>query len=171
MTFTFSLTSDLDLVREIIVNPRCYRRMVNDRAPRREDFKVETCSLDFIIAEVDGQPAAVFLLATEGYAPGVAEVHFCFSPAYWGGTVKISKAFVEWIWRETSIYRLVGPVPDYNRTALKLAKAVGFTPRETVDSRNTKNGKAFSLLVMEMDNPAHTRVESKRVSEAQHAVT
>src|SRR5438105_10316579 len=121
----FERTADLELVRELLTHPQCWSRMVNDHAPARAVFHIEArADLEFVLASEDGEPAAVFLLRAGG---GFAETHFSFLPAAWGRSEAIARAFVAWVWANTHYRRLVGPVPAYNRLALRLAKRVGFT--------------------------------------------
>ncbi|MCC6475281.1 MAG: GNAT family N-acetyltransferase, partial [Burkholderiales bacterium] len=93
---------------------------------------------------------ALFVLVEHGDG---AEVHFCFRPEVWGRTVAAGKAFVEWVWRETEIERLIGPVPTHNRMALALARAVGFQDWMRQIRCVTKNGKTYDRLLLLITRP------------------
>jgi hypothetical protein len=144
--YSFARSSDYALIREILTEPRCWRRM---RHPSVETFLVapvegidyilayehERCGCDPvhdyvpICAPYDEQvercvagrrPVAVFLIVQ-----GV-EIHFCFVPEAWGRTLPCARAFLTWVWTYTDAKRLLGPVPIHNRLALRLACACGF---------------------------------------------
>ena len=118
---TFERSTDYALIREILTDPRAWRRMRADS--EAVDFEVgPRAGLEFILARADdGAPAAVFLIA------GGVEVHFCFVTAFWGRSEPVARAFIAWCWANTLYKRLLGPVPHHNRLALRLAKRVGFT--------------------------------------------
>lgn len=159
MTFEFS--TDYDLIRSILVNERAYRRMVNDSAPKRCDLRVgPVAGLQYVIAR-DGlnAPAALFILASAGYEPGVAECHFTFVPAFggWRATL-ISGEFLQWLWREMPLMMLVGPVPSYNPAAARLAQAVGFRESAVQPNAGKRNGASFDLRVMTIERPMSQEV-------------
>ncbi len=148
---TFERTSNLDLVREILTDPRCWRRMTDDQAPDREAFNpVTKPGLEFVTATKDGRVLALFLLIERGTA---AEVHFCFRPEAWGQAEAIARAFVEWIWRETPIQWMIGPVPEHNRLALKLAEKAGFTRFAVERAAVRKRGRDYDRVLMQIRRP------------------
>ncbi len=154
---TFQISRNWELIRSVLAEPRCYRKMVNDEAPSIEDFAV-TPSDNFIYVlavESDTIVLALFLLLPCEMLDGTiaAECHFCFIPEAWGHTKEIAEGFLEWVWRETSIVRLLGPVPAYNRLAYRLASAVGFQRAATVSDTRMKNGRSFDVLMMEIQKP------------------
>ena len=149
---TFERTNDVDLIRRILTIEACWHRMVNDSTPLPEEFEVKQPErFTAVIAIEDEKTAGLFLIvplrATE------AEIHFCFMPNFWGHARRIAFNFVDWVWEETSLNRLVGPVPDYNPLALKLAKAVGFREVGSDSNVGTKHGKPFNLIVTELRRP------------------
>lgn len=145
---TFEHTRNMEAVERILTNPRCYCRMANDAAPKVEDFRIRNRNFTPVLAWEDGAPVAAFLLFP-GAGPATAEVHFCFVPATWGRTKEIARAFVTWCWRETSVDRLEGPVPSYNRLALELARAAGFRQYGVQPGAGTKHGLVFDRILME----------------------
>jgi RimJ/RimL family protein N-acetyltransferase len=153
MRFTF--TEDYGLVRTILTDAKCFRRMKNDTAPPIERFSVgPTPGIRYVIADEGGCAAAVFLLVTMGNVPiGAAEVHFCILPEWWGYAVKIGAAFLEWAWAHTSVMQLLGPVPGYNPLALKTAEAVGFTVRSRDLQSVRKNGEMYDIIHTEVTRP------------------
>lgn len=148
---SFSTTTDYRMARSILTNAKVYRRMCNDSAPRSEDF---VCGprpgLTYVLAEEDALPVGLFLLSTEGQLPGSAQVHFCFIPEVWGNTYRIAREFLEWVWRTSSLNRLVGPVPAYNGLALRLARSVGFRESGAPTQAVRKGGVEWGLLPLEI---------------------
>ena len=152
---TFERTADLALVRSILTDPRCWRRMANDDAPEREKFdcSVVAWRCMFILARGGcGEPRALFVMVPT--IPTEAEVHFCVVPSAWGRAVEIVTEFLRWAWRETSIVRLYGPVPGYNTLALATARRCGFSIIPAPQQRTvTKNGKTYPLILTSIERP------------------
>jgi len=151
---TFEVSTDFALIRSILANNRCYRRMVNDTAPAKFDA-VDIGpreGVDFVIASEQGSPMALFLVVASG--KDEAEVHFCFVPEAWGATRQVAEAFVDWVWKHyPKLARLIGPAPSYNRLAIRLAKLVGFRQYSIKHDAGTKGGKPFHLLMLELRRP------------------
>jgi RimJ/RimL family protein N-acetyltransferase len=120
---TFSRSEDYALIRDILTDARCWRRMTKEEPGSLSGFMPGPTHgrIAYIVAREGAAAAAVFLIV-DGL-----EIHFCFRPRTWGRTEPIARAFLEWVWRETDATRLVGPVPKHNRLALRLARAAGFT--------------------------------------------
>ena len=150
---TFERTTDLELVRQIITNPACYRRMANDQAPPLSHFQaVRQDGIEYIVARENHEPVALFLLVSLllGTSP---EVHFCFSPQCWGRTREVALGFLTWVWANTPYRRLIGPVPAYNRLALRLALAVGFRQFGVEKHAVQKHGKPYDRILLEVLRP------------------
>jgi len=145
-------TQDRGLVRSILTNPRCYRRMVNDAAPMLEDFEVapET-GCQYFVAERSGEVAGLFVLRK--IEADVAEVHVCIVPAAWGTSAAIVRAFLAWAWQNTGYGKFVAPVPGYNRLALRLARSVGFRQSLQIPRQVSKHGKPHSLYLLGLYRP------------------
>lgn len=146
----------MDLVREILTEPRCWRIMANDAVPTPDHFAPNLSDrLVYYIARDKGRTLAVFVLVL--MAPGTAEVHFCFLPEAWGRatTIKTGTAFIEWIWKHTSLNWLLGPVPSHNRLAMTLAKACGFTLFAEERGAVTKRGKKYNNVILQVKRPSH----------------
>lgn len=150
---TFSITTDLALVRSILTNDKCYRRMANDAAPDIDEFRIgQRQDIRYVLAK-QGKPEALFLLCDWQADPETAEVHFCFLPCAWGHAWAIADAFLQWVWRATPLNRLIGFVPSYNRLALRLARSVGFTGNGKIYNAGSKHGKPYDLLMLETLRP------------------
>lgn len=135
---TFERSTDYALIRSILTEPRCFRRMTARLALEADALEIGPLEgIEYIVVfeeipklnaegnRLVSQPVAVFLIV-QG-----CEIHFCFVPAAWGRTVPIARAFLVWVWENTNAKKLLGPVPIHNRLALRLACAVGFTEYAT----------------------------------------
>lgn len=149
----FERTYDMDLVKTIITNPKCFGQMANDSAPPREKLECvdRSGTLPIIARNDDGILAGVFLLVS--IVPHVAEVHFCLLPSAWGQGDKIGEEFLEWAWKGTSLNTLRGPVPAYNRLALKTALACGFRISTVTDDAVQRGGKLYAMIHTVIERP------------------
>lgn len=154
---TFERTTDTRLIRSFLTEPRCYRRMANDSAPPIAEFRVGyplPIGITYVVGvEYGAEAEALFLLCDTQEGPSVAEVHFCIIPEAWGRTVEIARAFLEWVWRETRLKRLIGKVPGYNRLAKRLAERVGFVQYGVSVAPIQKHGKMFQVNLLEIRRP------------------
>lgn len=150
--FTFSWNTDLGVIQSLLTQPRCYRRMANDSAPEPNLFEVTpNPRLGYVTAQERGRDVAVFLLAS--HAPGVEEVHFCMLPDVWGVSAEVGKQFLAWIWRNTGIWKMIGPVPSYNRLALRTALACGFQVEGQQTDHRKKHGRSFHQILTSITRP------------------
>lgn len=152
---TFCQTDDLDLVKRLLTEGRCWRRMVDDSAPMPEAFTPQQREgLTYVLARDKGRLLGLFVLVA---CEQVAEVHFCLTPDAWGRrtTVKVGRAFVEWVWEHTGLTWLLGPVPAHNRLALTLAKACGFSDFLVQRNCISKGGKLFDLITLQQKRPEY----------------
>lgn len=151
---TFERTEDMRLVREILTEPSCWRRMVDDLAPGVDEFDPRPRSeLEYIVARENGGAIALFVLVD---IESAVEVHFCFRPKARLAIVRAGRAFVEWVWAETDIVRLIGPVPGHNGLALRLAKACGFTEIDKEGGAVRKDGQVYDRILLEARRPGIT---------------
>jgi RimJ/RimL family protein N-acetyltransferase len=148
----FEITHDMDEVKEILAQPQTFSRMVNDAAPRLEDFEItDTDRFIAVMARGEARNKGVFLIFPK--QPETAEVHFAFAPKT-SGLTHIARQFVQWTWKNTSLNCLVGCVPSYNSLSRKLAAAAGFRPYSAEFGVGKKNGKPFDHVMMEIRRPA-----------------
>ena len=144
-------TADMGLVRDLLRDRRAYAHMRNDAAPARQDFTVRNDgSFQAVLAMEDGAAVGVFLIVPRG---AEAEIHFSFLPSVWGRTLELAQAFLRWTWIHTAFTRLSGPVPSYNRTALKLALAAGFVRCGIEKNAGLRHGKPFDRILTEAIRP------------------
>ena len=115
---TIERSTDYAAIRKLLTDPRSYRRMTTEPL---ESFVLKPRSEVEIVAVKEAEELLAVFLIIQGI-----ELHFCYSPAVWGRTLAIAKAFLEWAWANLTTNLLVGPIPERNRLALKLAKRAGF---------------------------------------------
>lgn len=152
----FRFTRDMRLVQSFLADPRCYHRMKNDDAPLLEQFDITKSpapGILFVVAYDLGAIAeALFLLCDSPEGHDTAEIHFCIAPTAWGRSEPIAREFLKWLWEHTSIERLIGKLPAYNRLARKLAMKVGF--RECGACwKCKKNGQVYDIERMVLGRP------------------
>ena len=149
----FEVTRDMNELEAMLKIRPCYIRCTDDSAPRREDFKIEDS--DRFIAVIakgpKGNEAAFLLFPSDSKT---AQVHFTFVPAAWGRTKSTAREFVHWVWENTSLDRLIGPVPSHNRLALQLAQSVGFTQCGVEVGVGKRHGHPFDRIMLERLRPA-----------------
>lgn len=153
---TFRLTTDIALIRSLLCEPRSFRRMVNDAAPSPERFAEIVQAHEsqrYVVGEVEGAAACLFVIQAYREDHQGVDVHFSFVPEAWGRTADIAADFVAWMWRETDAAFLVGNIPSYNRLALRLALSLGFVPYEQLENIGFKHGKPFAVICTKLQRP------------------
>lgn len=149
----FGFQRNMTILRNFMNDPMIYRRSANDSAPSIEDFEPENKpGLDYVMACDDGEPIALFAVKT--LPERTAEIHFCFKPSRWGHTQSTCEKFLKWIWKHSKFDVLVGPIPGYNRLALKLVDKLGFERIGLVEKAGTKRGKPFDVIVTGIVRPS-----------------
>ncbi len=152
---TFERTEDLELIRSILTEPACYRRIVNDAAPPIWAFQPQLKpGVECVIARDARGPLALFLLCKWETDPGTAEIHFSAMPATWGRSTVVVAAFLNWVWANTPLDILIAKVPSYNRLALRLAKEVGFEKVLVCLAVGTRRGKPYDLIETTVVRPS-----------------
>lgn len=123
-SFARASFADHEAAGEILDDARVWRRGAPGATPSKLQAWVLECA-DFTLArDADGRVIGVFLLIGQGQD---AEIHLAVSPRAWGASFGILIEYVEWIWKTTLYKRLIGPVPEHNRLARRLALRAGFT--------------------------------------------
>ncbi len=152
---TFQRTTDTWLVRSFLTDPKLWRRMVNDDAPKVEEFQVKDNSdITYIVGVENRAVAEALFLLCKTEQPNTAEVHFCMAPDVWGRSLEVAAGFLSWVWKNMSLRRLTAKLPSYNRLAKKLAEAVGFRQYGIRKRAGTRRGVSFDLLLLDLRRPA-----------------
>ena len=153
-SITFSRTDNLYLVKAILNHPELMRRMTDDKqvALTIGDLRKARPVVSYIVARVDEAVAAVFVLIST-LASG--EIHFAFLPEFWGRekTEKVGREFLSWLWRTSSLRKLVAPVPGHNRLCRRLALAVGFRDSGICGEPVMKHGVKYETNILVIERP------------------
>lgn len=143
---TFERTTDLELIRSILTDPMCYRRIVNDAAPPIWAFAPTLRpGVECVIASDAKGPLALFLLC-KSQTDTSAQVHFSALPVTWGRSTALVTSFLEWAWKNTPLTLLIAPVPSYNTLVKRLAEKVGFERHSVRYAVGTRRGKSFDII-------------------------
>jgi len=87
----------------------------------------------------------VFLVFLD--TPTTISVHIAILKKYRGiKTISAVREFMSWFIGAKSLYKLNAEVPEYNTTAIKLAKHFGFTEEGTNKKSIMKNGKLINQV-------------------------
>lgn len=152
----FQRSTDYAAVRELLTEPRCWRRMTGTAdSGLAKRFEVGPCAgIEYVIANEKGSLLASFqLIDGAATAPGAAEFHLCFAPAAWGRAAAILRDFLQWVWSETTYTRLIGPVPAYNRLTLRLARETGWAETAFLKNVIVKHGTTHDVVFVEIRKP------------------
>lgn len=152
--FTFERTSDLSLIRSIIVSDkRLYEGMADDTCPAMEDFQLpEDPAVWYVLVREEGAILGFWALIPK--SEDCAEVHTCLRPCAWGYKARAAaREMAQWIWVNTPFSRLTTMVPSYNRTALMFAKVSGMKENGLQREHYLKNGKLHDLIHLAMLKP------------------
>lgn len=123
MDLQFARSRDYAAMREILDDPRVWRRATGGNLqPDVSESALNRCS--FVLGRDADRVVGVFLLIPKGKD---AEAHCAFSPLAWGRTWAIVRAFIAWVWANTELTRVLGPVPAYNRLARKMLQRAGWS--------------------------------------------
>jgi RimJ/RimL family protein N-acetyltransferase len=145
-------TYDYALVKRILTEPKVWAALGDDAKPARADFQpVESEELIYLVAWEGGNPLGMFLLIQRNSVH--AETHFAMLPAVWGQSRDIGKAFLEWIWRNTSFERLTGNILERNRLAIAYAKSIGCQPYAVNLNSIRRGGKLQNEVLVGISRP------------------
>lgn len=124
---TVERSTNYSLLSAIARNPVIYSRMIDDFAPRREDYYVpEGEHLIYILVKRGGLPCGFFCFVPQNRVS--YEIHTVLLPYAFGPQAIVAASLAkEWMWRNTDCRRIWTNVPVHNRLALRFAKAAGMT--------------------------------------------
>lgn len=151
---TFEISTDLELVRLIMTLPRIYRHITDDFSPPPEEFRpAEHPSICYVLV-FDGHEHLGLFVVTRHNGVTV-EIHTCLLPCAWGARAKqAASEFAAWLWANApQIQRIVTVVPDYNRLALRFARAAGMTEYGRNPASIQKGGKLHDEILLGLSRP------------------
>lgn len=144
----FERTYDAALIKFIVTHPKVWQHVTDDFAPRPELWEpgaVEEAW--YVLAFDDGELLGLFMFFPENTI--CWRSHICMLPGAYGP--KAEKACREvflWLWENSSCWRIIGSIPDYNRTAISFAERCGMTRYGTNPQSYVKNGKLLDQVLL-----------------------
>jgi RimJ/RimL family protein N-acetyltransferase len=148
-----SRTYDYALVKRILTEPKVWAALGDEAKPARADFApTESEKFIYLVAWEGTEPLGMFLLIPRNSVH--AETHFAMLPSVWGRSTDIGKAFLEWIWRNTSFERLTGNILERNRLAIAYAKGIGCQPFAVNPNSVRRGGKLLNEVLVGISRPA-----------------
>lgn len=146
-------SADYSLLTSIARHPAIFGRMSDDFSPAPGDYNVPDGEhLIYLLAKVDGIPLGFWVFVPQNHV--CYEVHTVTTPAMWGKrAIEAAKLAERWIWTNTPCLRIFTNIPEYNRLALRFAKAVGMTEFGTNMNSYMKNGQLVSQVMLGMSKP------------------
>jgi RimJ/RimL family protein N-acetyltransferase len=149
---TFERTQDLELVREILTDPKVYPHVTDDGSPAAAEFTpIDHPSIWYVLVRDQlcgyDQVLGLFMFVPQGAA--CWEVHTCLLPIAYGRRAAAAAAgAAEWIFEQTECRRIVTSVPAYNRLALRFARQAGMTQYGVNPNSFLKKGKLHDQVLL-----------------------
>lgn len=124
-SLSFERTTDWKLIKQIVTEPKNYRQIADDSAPKPVDWEpVKHEQIWYVLIKEKGEVRGVWCFFPENSVTWRA--HMCFLPGIYGRTQRATRELIAWIWAHTTCKRIVGSVPRRNSLALRLVCAAGF---------------------------------------------
>lgn len=115
-------THDMALVRQIVTDPAIWPHVHEDGTT--DEWEPQDTEDFHWMLVADSEPLGVFLVHGRGVA--CFEMHTCLLPTAWGRKAKqAAQMLLAWAFTEASCMKMITAVPEYNRAALRFAKAGG----------------------------------------------
>lgn len=173
-TFSFSRTTDYELVRCILTHPKLWNRITDDGAPSREDFRpVESPAVWYVLVRDAGELLGVWAFVQQNAVTW--EIHVALLPNALAPKGRSREAFrhlLDWFWAQSGAQRIIAAVPEYNRLAVKFARDVGFTYFGLNPGSWLKGGHLYAQILLGLSrppggtdaDPAHPQASRRRVA-------
>lgn len=144
---TFTRTTDLELIRSILIHPRIYPWIGDDATPPVVEFQPNADDRIWYVLVHDGDERLGLLT----FLPHISvcwEVHCALLPCAWGPRTAqaLSESF-RWIWERTECTRVVAAVAAGNKLACRLAFNAGMDVEGVRPSSWRKNGHLQDLIL------------------------
>lgn len=125
MKVAFEPTTDLERVRQILTEPRCWAQMANDHSVDPQAIQVpEGPQHLYLLAKHAGCTMGLVMLSKRSLI--CCEMHTSMLPWAWGDLVyRAAIGILPWIWENTEYLRVISYVAERNRLALRVAKTAG----------------------------------------------
>jgi RimJ/RimL family protein N-acetyltransferase len=148
---TIERSRDYSLLWQIVMQDSIYRITSDDFSPTPSRWKIaEREEFIYLLARQAGE-----VLGFCAFYPvnGVTfEAHLCFLSR---GSVN-QDAFAQmlaWMWKNTRATRIVGSIPDYNRSAIKFSERAGFAVYGINPQSWMKDGQLRDLILLGISRP------------------
>lgn len=138
---------DRAVIQETVTHPAIYRHIVDDSAPKREQFSYPADnSMIALAAKDDDELLGLFGVVPHGE---VCEIHVCMLPKAWGArSLEAARHAFAWIWDNLGVKAIIAGIPEYNRLALRLSKRVGMV-NYGVNPRSWRHdGKRYDMILL-----------------------
>lgn len=120
-------TSDMNLVRSLIINPEVYPWVTDDGSPAVASYMPIPANGDIVLYVLVEQHGVQGIFAFFQQNAATTEVHACVQPSRWGRTEEAARAAIDWVFSNTAYVRIVCSAPDDNPLAARLAIKAGMT--------------------------------------------
>ena len=147
--FHFDRSHDMELVRVVLTHPQIYPWITDDSCPPAKEFQpVDHPQFWYVIVrEAPDEVLGLWMLVPQNEI--CWEIHTCLLPKAWGTTAREAAAeFLQWVWKNTSCWRLITNVPVNNRLAFRFAKAAGMTVFGLNEKSFLKNDEALDQIML-----------------------
>lgn len=150
---TFELTKNVDLVRQIVTHPMIYGPGSDDFSPDAQDWHApQKEGILYVLALEDDAPIGIFILIA--ISPIYWRLDVGFLPIAWGwAAAAAGKAFVPWLWENTSCQRIIGEIPACNPKAVRYGSLLGMKKYGENPDSFLKRGKLYSHVLMGISRP------------------
>lgn len=149
----FERTQDYALIKQIITHEKVFPYSSDDYTPSPKDYEPIKSDLIWYVLVKDGEE----LLGMWTFIPQNAicwEIHTTLLPNAWGErAIKAAKELADWVWKNTPCLRVITNVPEYNRLALRFAKAAGLEPFGLNCKSYMKTGILHDQIMLGVSKP------------------
>lgn len=121
------LTHDTDLLTEIVTHPDVWPHLIDDAAPRREDYRVTLEPDVFYLTASDDAGGPIGALRFDRHNAVTWELHTAVLPQHRGATSGVfGHAGLRWMFENAGARKIITQVPADNERALRYAHRLGF---------------------------------------------
>ena len=150
---TFERSKDYALIRQIMTHSRIWRHITDDFSPSHEDFEpIQNDAIWYVMAKKYEVIIGLWVLIPDNHI--CWKIHTCLLPVAWGGFgLEAALQLPEWLWEHTECVRIITEVPEYNRVALKFAKAANMQQFGVNERAYMKHGRLQNLILLGISKP------------------
>lgn len=143
---TFERTNDIKLVGEIARHSKIYPASSDDYAPPPQDWSpLQHESIWHVLVRDVDELLGMFVFIPESRI--CWRIHVCLLPCAYGRSADAGRAVTRWIFEHSSCVRLTGSIPEYNRLAIRFARALGWKQYGVNEKSHMKNGQLHDQIL------------------------